>query len=299
MPNLSIRVTQQNVDRRSSQIQCRLVLKSESDSDIRLLSIKISTATETKIQQVLDTDLTKDLTELEQIYNELNAILLPIVKESFKEYHQIYGPRAVPEDETKRSRSTTNDSPELKAARAAWTVKVTHSADAEEYYNKYIGERSNLTDTSELYNAKISTAKRLEARLGRDRSLSAQSNSALGEYLTDLESGAEFMRDYIIQGERKGLVNTSYTVHFECRYVLRQNGCWSEPLIRNHSLTATISPKPWATTAFAMAVSIFGVLLKTLLELIGAHEESFLSIGDSLYSAPMLEHILAAALRKR
>jgi hypothetical protein len=73
MPNLDISVERQNLDGRSSEIQCKLTIRNGSETNIRLLSVRVSNAVGAEVQQVLDSDLTRAPKQLQDIYRDLDG----------------------------------------------------------------------------------------------------------------------------------------------------------------------------------------------------------------------------------
>jgi hypothetical protein len=267
LPDISISVERQTPDARSGEIQCKFKFRNDGNMEVRVLSVRVLNATGTKVQEVLDSGLTKDRDQLDRIYLDFTRIIRPVVLKKFPEFRQSYeGPSPSTNDAV-----ATNTSEEFRAAREAWRLDVNNSIDAEQYFKRFIEPDPGSEMLRELYQAKISTARRLEARLGLDRSLLKSNNSASlpldtkprgqglaasrkarpqsagltaatrtqqrgnnnsdepDEYLTDVGPGEEFTRDYIIKCPRRPFMMTSYIQHFDCRYVVQTENGWSEP----------------------------------------------------------------------
>jgi hypothetical protein len=294
MPNLSVIVERRSPDSRSADIQCQLRIQNLGESDVRLLSVKVSNAQGTTVQQVLDSESARDRAQRDNVLRELEDLLNPIISGGFADYKNRVEP-VRPPAEAANVRPATSEPEAIRAARSAWRLKIRDAAEAQEFFDLYVKPIEGMTELKTLFESKLSTARRLEARLGLDRSPKPDQLTTT-EYLTDIEPQEQFVRDYIIRCPRRSLVSTPYTMHFDCRYIRRQNGEWSEPLMKNQSLTETIAAGPVMTSAFAAVCSAFGTVLRTTLDLAANEVPSWSEVWSLFFSGAMAVSLISAAV---
>jgi hypothetical protein len=289
MPNLTISVVHRNPDVRSRQIQCQLRIKNESQANIRLLSIRSANAVGAQVQQVLDSGLVQYQADLKELYRQLRELLELEVKRYLAEAQSKTKPLIVSEVAGKERLR------ESEAASAASRVQISDSNDAESYYHQFVAGRLEAVNDP-LIRLKIDSARRLEARLGYALPSSKSGSAPTDEYITDIEPGVEFIRDYVITCRRNPFEAVSYIMQFECRYALQQDGGYSPPMLGNQSFTGTVAPNASLMALLAAVFSVLGVALKVSLELTKDGPPSWAMIITAVYSAQMLVSLAAAAV---
>jgi hypothetical protein len=287
MPSLDVSIDRQNIDARSSEIQCALRIKNMGDKNIHLISIRTSSASGTRFQRALDTSLEDDRKQLNVVYKQLTGLLRrmrlqrigasnkgrPNMFRSIFEWYQLRRPGS------------------------SSYVRITDSREAQEYHQIYDNQTresdpvSQARELDSVFTTKLNAAQRLETRLGISQ---MDITASMTEHLADIEPQDEFVKHYVIKCPRKLFVSTTYTLNFDVRY---QVGGSPVPLNRSESFPAVISPNPFTISVAAAAFSVLGLVLKVSLDMLKNVNELTLPVIQEMFeSGPMILSLVASVV---
>jgi hypothetical protein len=288
---LFLEVDRQNIDARSSEIQCALRIRNESDGNVRLIWVRTSSTTGSSVQRVLDSTLENDRKQLDELYHELEALLRPVV------YRKVIRP----------SYRGGNPFAGITDRYYIWRgydgqPRVRYSSDAEGYRQNFVAGDTDFSDLNTVLEIKIANASRLEQRLA----VGPASVTPLSDtiYLADIEPDSEFSRNYVIRCKRRLFATAAYAINFDIQYKVAAGTpaqstdyVTIEPLYTSKGFTPNITPNPFFINLAAILFSVFGVLLKISLDMLkNVDDLSWGVIEDMLGSGPMILSFVSAAL---
>lgn len=302
MPTINISATRQTMDPRSDELQCNVVIRNDGNDAVRLLSLRPRNPKGTVVQQILDSSLESYRSEKETLCTELSTLISQFIFESSAEYREQYIQR---QREALREMTTALGifgayvrifTGSLMAGQRrilersnAWRLRVSGGRQARQYFEEFLQKAQDKQQLlATVYQAKLEQLETLERLLGSDER----------GHITDLEPGGTFSRTYVFNCSRALFNPKTYTITFDCAYVLESTigNEKSVPQAASTDISATISPKPLVLNIVALLSSALGMTLNVAITAMQSTQSSyfFSSLVKAFTGGPIMAATVTA-----